>query len=39
VSGNPKSIEPPKGEPQSEGPTVPEGLEDPAPLPPIPGAT
>ena len=39
VSGNPEPVEPPEGEPQSEGPTVPEGSEDPAPLPPIPGAT
>ena len=39
VSGNPEPVEPPEGEPQPEGPTAPEGSEDPAPLPPIPGAT
>ena len=39
VSGNPEPVEPPEGELQPKGPTVPEGSEDPAPLPPIPGAT
>ncbi len=40
VSGNPEPEAPPTEEPQPPGPTAPEGSDDdPAPLPPIPGAT
>ncbi len=39
VSGNPESVTPPTEEPEPTGPTAPEGSEDPAPLPPIPGTT
>ncbi|MBC8324354.1 MAG: hypothetical protein H8E27_01835 [Verrucomicrobia subdivision 3 bacterium] len=39
VSGNPEPVTPPTEEPEPPGPTVPEGSEEPAPEPPIPGAT